>query len=386
MAQSTTFSTTNSSTSTKNNLQKTMQPTPPPISPIKAKLNQFRLDRQRKQEAILSDDGEHLRKAIENNSWNLVRRMLDVPGAHPETDRLYPKGVISPVSIDALKEVSKRDWTILMCLCYQGAPAALVVHTITRILTEEEERDGFSDDDDDDDDEEEEIDWNADPEEDGKVKETVEEDLEEDEPSEPHPVSLLDDLKNNCLHLLFARSTKDGDGTKRPSRSETVNTLNIATTLLTFDPHLASMKNLNRHTPLHVLLSSTGAGGRINIKLLKLLKKCHDSVIEDVTPSNATPLHLLCLLNSPCKVVELMLEWYPQAIKMLDGKGRTPLHCCLLLKEPQVNIIKLLVSKFRFALNILDKHGKTPLLTAVVTAGGEHPPPLALMNVRTRLI
>ena len=359
-----------------------MIPTPPPVSPIKAKLNQFRLDRQRQQEAILSDDGEHLRKAIENNSWLLVRRLLDVPGAHEATDELYPRGLISAVPVDALSEVCKRSWTVLHSLCYHGAPAALVVHTVTRLLSEEKETN--SDMDSDTEEDEEEINWNDDPEADDQKKQAEKEKenlLEEaEEESDPHPVSLVDDLKNNMLHLLFSRSTRDGDGTKRPSRSETKNTMNISQTLLAFVPHLASMKNLNGHTPLHILLTSTGAGGRLDIPLLRLLKKCHPKLVEDVAPvSKATPLALVLLMNSPYKIVELMLQWYPDSIKLLDGKGRTPLHCSLMVKDPQIAIVKLLIKEYRFAVNVIDDMGRTPLLTAVVTAGAEHPPPMALM-------
>ena len=360
-----------------------MEPTPP-ISPIRAQLNQFRVERENRMEAVLSDDGEHLRHAIENNSWLLARRLVDVPNSHAECDGIYPRGVISPVDVLALKEIDKRGWTILHCLCFHGAPASLIVHTITRLLTEDEDR--SSDDDPDDEEEEEQINWNDDDSDEesnkkSKEKDMAEEEEEEEEEEEPHPVSMVDDLKNNLLHLLFARSTKDGDGTKGARAGENKNVYNIVTTILTFDKSLARAKNLNGHTPLHSLLASTGAGGRINVKLLLLLKQCHPLLVEDLDPFQKLPLHIICTLNSPIDILQLMLQWYPLGARALDGKGRTPLHCAMMLREPKILVIQLLLQCYPFAVNIVDSLGRTPLLTSVVTCGPDHPPPESLLNL-----
>jgi len=371
---------------------------PPPLSPVRAQLLKFRLAREKRTEAIISDDGEHLRHAVENNSWMLIRRLLGVPGKHAETDKIYPTGTIDPVEIEALQEINKRGWTILHALCFHGAPAGLIVYCITRLLTESDRSDSESSSSEDEDSEEEirPFNWDDEEEVDTKIKlkpadkakkqvakkKAKQQAMENPEdPSSTHPVSRLDDMQNNCLHLLFSRSTTEGDGTKRAVRSEIRNTLRIAQTILTFDPSLVRQRNINGHTPLHALLSSTGVGGRISLPLLRLMKKCHPALVQDTTPSGSLPLHLLCLLNSPYELVEAVLDWYPHAVRVLDRKGRTPLHCVLMLKEPKISIIKMILNDYRFALNIVDRLGRTPLITAVVAAGAENPPPLALMRI-----
>ena len=366
----------------------------PLISPVRGLLKKFKEEREKREEAMISDEGERLRKAIENNSFLLVRRLLDVPGKHEEADRTYPRGVITPVAVDALREINKRGWTILHALCYHGAPASLIIHTITRILTEKSEYDSDYSSSSSESEEEDIgiIDWEASDDialeypAEVVAKQELERRKEREEMKkllqmDKHPVSLLDDMKNNLLHLLFSRSTKEGDGTKRPLRSETQNIIRITKVMLTFNSNLMKGINLNGHTPLHLLLSSSGNNCSVSLQLLEIMKKCHPTFLQDATPSNVLPLHLLCLNNSSLKIVEQVVRWYPEAARALDNKGRTPLHCLLMNTEPKIPIVQLLLEEYHYSLSVVDKMGRTPLITAVVTAGAENPPPMALMKL-----
>ena len=349
----------------------------------------------RAREAVLTDACERTRHAIGNNSWLLLYRLLDVPGAHPEVDARFPQGAVEPVETEVLMEKDRRGWTALHAMCFHGCPADICVHAMRQVmrkvsedrrLAEQEaytssEDSGLDDDGEDGEDGEDEDEDDFNP---FAVlsEDTPDDNMPEEEQPDYHPLAGADSAGNTILHLLQSRATTEGDGMQRIKRDEHRRILAISRVLLAVEPQLARQKNMSGHTPFHEMILASGASGQLDLKLLRLFHRVYPSCCADPLPSERLPLHELCLRGSAAAVVAAVLRIYPQAARIQDKrKQRTPLHYALMNKDPSVPVVRMLLDAFPTAVEITDKYGRSPLITAVIAAGPDHPPPMALLRM-----
>ena len=76
------------------------------------------------------------------------------------------------------------------------------------------------------------------------------------------------------------------------------------------------------------------------------------------------PLHAAVIFGSPVKLVEGLLEAYPEAAQCKDDQGMLPLHLCF-RNESTWDIADELLTAFPQAIFVSDRKGRTPLQCAI---------------------
>lgn len=75
--------------------------------------------------------------------------------------------------------------------------------------------------------------------------------------------------------------------------------------------------------------------------------------------SGRLPLHLACYFSADPKVIKRLVDAYPESKTMVDGIGRTPLHCALSRanREDPISIAVVIMLSNSGAATIQDKYG-----------------------------
>jgi len=76
------------------------------------------------------------------------------------------------------------------------------------------------------------------------------------------------------------------------------------------------------------------------------------------------PLHAAVIFGSPVKLVECLLEEYPEAARCKDDQGMLPLHLCF-RNESTWDIADELLTSYPQAIFVSDRKGRTPLQCAI---------------------
>ena len=384
-----------------------LRPRPPPaprspdaptprVSPVRAQLDALKAEAARAAETgLLSDEAERLRAACANHSWLYLRGLLGVTSVAggkdkkaAEVRRRWPG--LRPADTDSLLETDKRGWSMFHALCYHGAPASFLLHTIGSVekaaeqarlsaIVEIDEEGLSSDSEADEDDDEDDPNFNpfATPK---PQTQALSEEADAEEKN-LRPLAATDHLGNNLLHLLLSRITTEGDGHQRITRKEEKRIVASVRGILKREPDLVAQRNINGRTPLHSLLEAAGDGGQLSIDILGLLHEHHPTLCEDRGPGGDLPLHRVCALHSPADVIAKIISWHPVGVRERDRKGRTPLHLALSTAYPNVPVVRDLLEQWPEAIYAVDNLGQTPLLAAVIAGGPDTPPPMALLRI-----
>jgi ankyrin repeat protein len=97
------------------------------------------------------------------------------------------------------------------------------------------------------------------------------------------------------------------------------------------------------------------------IGLIELLIQVYPKALECVDPHNGTiPLHLACRHGCGLETIRALIMARSASTKAVDANGRLPLHHAIIVSAPYC-IIDFLVQHDPVAVLCPDQHGKTPL-------------------------
>jgi hypothetical protein len=100
---------------------------------------------------------------------------------------------------------------------------------------------------------------------------------------------------------------------------------------------------------------------------------CGMDILKVTNVNGHTPLNLVCMHEDvSCEVIEALTVPCPEAVQIADNQGRTPLHkACW--SGASVQVVRLLISKFRGALSMKTVGGDTPLFIACSRGSVDRP-------------
>jgi ankyrin repeat protein len=147
------------------------------------------------------------------------------------------------------------------------------------------------------------------------------------------------------------------------------------------DAILESLVDLGKlHREHQSLFTETNEYGRTLLQRL-CERTSHPDVIKFVTDlcgpdslkatdeDGNTPLRLVCRhADVSCQAIETLTRPYPEAIRIPNEGGWTPLQTASCYGA-SVHVVRLLIKKFRGALSMKDAYGNTPLKTACRRGG-----------------
>lgn len=77
------------------------------------------------------------------------------------------------------------------------------------------------------------------------------------------------------------------------------------------------------------------------------------------------PLHIACAAGASIENIELLMDEYPDAIRVPDNNGRYPLHAACSKTTVSEELLEMLVTAYPDALRTFDKMGAVPLHIAI---------------------
>ena len=107
-------------------------------------------------------------------------------------------------------------------------------------------------------------------------------------------------------------------------------------------PEALFMEDDQGNRPLHI---SCREGADLAV-IRELAPSAHADVCLTQTKSGATALHLALFHELPLTVIQFLVERNADMIKLVDGKGKLPLHVSLAVEKTPKEIIAFLVEKY----------------------------------------
>jgi len=133
-----------------------------------------------------------------------------------------------------------------------------------------------------------------------------------------------------------------------------------ATKRIHSNPNEVQTWNAN-NLPLH----HASRNHKTPLKILETLIEIFPQAIKEQTISNGEiPIHVAChpLYNANYDAVELLLNYYKEGVEIKNKYGNTPLHVHLLYQEePNIKIVRLLVKTQRKLVQFSNNDGWYPL-------------------------
>jgi hypothetical protein len=76
-------------------------------------------------------------------------------------------------------------------------------------------------------------------------------------------------------------------------------------------------------------------------------------------------LHIACRNTAPLEVVQFLVEQWPEAVKIADGRGWLPFHVACINRAP-LQVVQFLVEHWSEAVKIVGQYGWLPLHLACI--------------------
>lgn len=134
-------------------------------------------------------------------------------------------------------------------------------------------------------------------------------------------------------------------------------------------PQAAKAESLDvRLLPLFLAVMRDDAQFRI----VKALCDLYPEGASTRNRTNSFPLHFACKRNKPnLKVIKLLIGLNPGALTWINAYGLHPLHC-LVSSSDNLSAVEILHAACPDAVKVADRQGRTPLHLAVILVGRDH--------------
>jgi ankyrin repeat protein len=150
----------------------------------------------------------------------------------------------------------------------------------------------------------------------------------------------------------------------------------IIETLLEVEPERIQKRNPESGClPIHIACLNIHS---IDPGILLILLDAWPASIQKEDYHGFLPLHKALMANpinnKPPNLdnITMIVEAYPEGIKLQNKRGQYPIHCCVEAKRPFSQIVDLLIELGgKWICDVEDKFGKTPLHKAVTRSGPE---------------
>jgi len=158
------------------------------------------------------------------------------------------------------------------------------------------------------------------------------------------------------LHLVFQTNFFESTSYS----SDNIQEVNLVEALVKLFPESLEVKDCTGYIPLHY------AASKVPSEILELLcDKNPASLRIEVDNTKKLPIHLLCERAKSCANLtgglQKMIELCPESLLHPDEAGNLPLHSLLLGKHPDLQFVKILISKNPAALQHKNKSGMLPI-------------------------
>jgi len=139
--------------------------------------------------------------------------------------------------------------------------------------------------------------------------------------------------------------------------------IDVIQRLVYANPEAASMLDEDNYTALHHACE-IGA----ELEIISFLLAAYKMAAWVVTRKQDTAIHMACGSNSSTETVRLLIEANPEALRMTNDYGFTPLHCVCRAYQPRMGIVQALLEACPSSVILRTHGGETPIHLACSSA------------------
>ena len=142
-------------------------------------------------------------------------------------------------------------------------------------------------------------------------------------------------------------------------------TLRVVQLLLNDWPESISQQNRHGDLPIHSLCANEELDEAVLVQILALLVKKHPESVHREDSDGELPIHKAAGLGTSPKVLKILVDAYPESIRIPHGEYRIlPIHSVCESENCRLDSVKYLLDIYPESINIEDSEGWLPIHSA----------------------